>query len=351
MPRDRIITSQPLPADEPAGNASRPVGGLRPQRLSELIGQKKVLARMGIGISAAQQRKEPLEHALLSGPPGLGKTTLAHVIAREMDANLKITSGPALQRTGDLMSFLMSLERGDVLFIDEIHRLPAVVEEFLYPAMEDFRVDYTAEQGLGSKTVNFPLERFTLIGATTRKGLLTGPLRDRFGLHFDFDFYTPAELACIVSRSAEVLGCRAEQTAYQRIAERSRGTPRIANRLLLRVRDFSAVRHASRMTAAIVDDALAIEEIDTLGLDPLDRRFLATLMDVYEGGPAGIEALAATMGQERDTLEDTVEPYLLQIGFVRRTPKGREATPAAWKHLNRQPPTKSLTEENGADLF
>lgn len=343
MARERLVTQSKTEVDRQQELVAPQAGAaLRPLVLGDLIGQDKVLSRLRIAIEAAKGRGEPLEHTLLAGPPGLGKTTVANVIAREMDATLRTTSGPALPRTGDLMTFLMSLEPGDVLFVDEIHRLPSVVEEFLYPAMEDFRVDYTAEQGLGSKTVNFPLAPFSLIGATTRKGLLAGPMRDRFGLQFDFDFYGVDELERIVARSAALLGCGGERAALRRIAERSRGTPRVANRLLRRVRDFAAVKHDGALTRAVVDEALAIEEIDELGLDALDRRFLKTLIEVYDGGPAGIEALAATMGQERDTLEDTVEPFLLQIGFLRRTQRGREVTGKALQHLKVPPRTGFL---------
>ncbi len=343
MARERLVTQGRTDVDEGQDRASPHVATqLRPKRLGELIGQEKVLSRLRIAIQAAQGRREPLEHVLLSGPPGLGKTTLANVIASEMGAPLRVTSGPSLPRTGDLMTFLFSLQPGEVLFIDEIHRLPATVEEFLYPAMEDLRVDYSSEQGLGSAKQSFQLEPFTLIGATTRKGLLTGPLRDRFGLQFEFEFYDTDELERIATRSAELLGCRAEPGALRRIAERSRGTPRIVNRLLRRVRDYAAVKANGVLRVGVVDEALSVEEIDELGLDPLDRRFLRTLIEVYDGGPAGIEAIAASMGQERDTLEDTVEPFLLQIGFVRRTQKGRQITARAVQHMKLPPRTGVL---------
>ena len=349
MPRERLIAAEEQTADRPAEPAAA-IPSLRPQRLDEVIGQEGLIERLRIALQAARARSEPIEHVLLSGPPGLGKTTLAHVIANELSSRIQLTSGPALSKTRDLMSFLMSLQPADVLFIDEIHRLPIAVEEYLYPAMEDFRVDFTTEQGLGSRTVNFQLARFTLIGATTRRGLLTGPLRDRFGLQFEFDFYQQPALEQILERSARLLGCSVQPNCLGAIAARSRGTPRIANRLLRRVRDYAAVRKAPAISESIIDEALGIEEIDALGLDPLDRRFLTALIDIYSGGPAGIEAIAASMGQDRDTLEDAVEPYLLQIGFIRRTPKGRQATHPAYQHLGRPapsqpPPTAPAAEE------
>jgi Holliday junction DNA helicase RuvB len=331
MPIERVI-GQAGPDEE------RYLTSLRPQRLDDCVGQEVVREQLRIALDAARQRGEPLDHVLLDGPPGLGKTTLAHVVANEMGARLHVTSGPAITRQGDLMMMLTQLETGDVLFVDEIHRLQKVVEEFLYPALEDFRVDYTTDSGIGGRTVNFALRRFTLIGATTRAGMLSSALHTRFGLFFHLQYYTTAELTRIVARNAELLGVPAEQEALALLATRSRGTPRIVNRLLRRVRDYAQVRSDGRLTPEVVDAALGILQIDRLGLDVLDRDYLLALIRHYDGGPAGIEAIAASMGHERDTLEDVVEPYLLQIGFVIRTPRGRVARPAAYEHLGLAPP-------------
>ncbi len=306
---------------------------LRPERLSEVIGQKNVVDKLSIAIQAALKRGEPLEHILFYGPPGLGKTTLAHVIAKEMGSAIRVTSGPALTKQGDVMGLLTNIGTGDILFIDEVHRLSAPVEEFLYPAMEDFKVDFTVDSGLHAKTINFPLKRFTLIGATTRAGLLSAPLRGRFGLMHHLEFYGIDEISRILKRSAGLLELACQNGSLELIASRSRGTPRVANRLLRRVRDYAQVKGSGRLTREIVEMSLKMEQIDNLGLDELDRSFLRSLVQVYGGGPAGIEALAATLGEERDTLEDVVEPYLLQIGFLRRTKRGREITPTACKHL------------------
>ncbi|MGD8454093.1 MAG: Holliday junction branch migration DNA helicase RuvB [Phycisphaerae bacterium] len=339
MPIERVI-GQPAPDEE------NYLTSLRPRRLEDCTGQEVVREQLRIALDAARQRGEPLDHVLLDGPPGLGKTTLSHVIAHEMNARLHVTSGPAITRQGDLMATLTQLETGDVLFVDEIHRLHKVVEEFLYPALEDFRVDYTTESGIGGRTVNFPLKRFTLIGATTRAGMLSSALHSRFGLFFHLQYYTVEELTHIVETNAGLLRIEADRPALARLAARSRGTPRIVNRLLRRVRDYAQVRASGRLTPAVVDAALDILQIDELGLDALDREYLLTLARHYDGGPAGIESIAASMGHERDTLEDVVEPYLLQIGFVIRTPRGRLLRPPAYTHLH-LPPSAQATDQPG----
>ncbi len=328
MAINRVIDRQALTEQEESFNVS-----LRPRALGECVGQSKVIEKLSIAMAAAKKRKEPLEHILFYGPPGLGKTTLAHVVANEMGARIRSSSGPALTKQGDVMGLLSNINTGDVLFIDEIHRLSTPVEEFLYPAMEEFRVDFTVDSGLHAKTINFPLKRFTLIGATTRAGLLSAPLRGRFGMLYHVDFYSPDELVAILKRSARLLDLKCDDGTLELVAGRSRGTPRVANRLLKRVRDYAQVKGEGLLSAKIVEKALKMEQIDTLGLDELDRAFMRALADVYDGGPAGIEAIAATLGEERDTLEDVVEPYLLQIGFVRRTKRGREITKQACEHL------------------
>ena len=328
------VFDQPLPDEEPY------LSSLRPRTLDECVGQEAVREQLKIALEAAQGRNEPLDHVLLDGPPGLGKTTLAYVIANEMGRTIRVTSGPAIAKQGDLMALLTQLNTGDVLFVDEIHRLNKAVEEFLYPALEDFRVDFTSESGVGGRTINIPLKRFTFIGATTRAGMLSGAMRDRFGLLFHLQFYSTDELVRIVRRSAELLRVAADDPSLETLASRSRGTPRIVNRLLRRVRDYAQVRGDGTLSAKVVDAALDIFQVDQLGLDVIDRAYLAALIKHYSGGPAGIEAVAATMGQERDTLEDVVEPYLLQIGFIIRTRAGRVARPPAYEHLGLTAPSE-----------
>ena len=306
---------------------------LRPERLSEYIGQEAVVETLKIAIEAAKQRQEPLDHVLFHGPPGLGKTTLAHIIANEMGGRLTVTSGPALEKGGDLIGILTHLEEGDVLFVDEIHRTPKVVEEFLYPAMEDFAVDFVFDKGVHARSHRYRLKRFTLVGATTRVGLLSAPLRDRFGLFRSLDFYTEEELVTITKRSAALLDTEIDKEGAAELARRSRGTPRIVNRLLKRVRDYTQVRGDGTITAKTVAAALALEGVDEQGLTRLDRKYLKTIIELYHGGPVGIEAIAATLQEETDTLVDVVEPYLLKIGLIIRTSSGRKAAELGFKHL------------------
>lgn len=306
---------------------------LRPPRLGELVGQDNLKENLKIALQAAQKRNEPLDHVLLSGPPGLGKTTLAHIIAHEMGVKITATSGPSISRPGDLVGSLTNLGNGDILFIDEIHRLSAPVAEFLYPAMEDFKIDFVIDSGAYAKTINFQLKRFTLIGATTREGMLTAPLRDRFGMAFHLDFYEPEELSRIIERSAGILSMPIEKDAALELARRSRGTPRIANKLLRRTRDYAQVKSHGKIDLPTVEKALESHGIDSKGLDALDRKVLRALIEIYDGGPVGVESLAATLNEEKDTLVDAVEPFLLKIGFLKRTARGREASAAAFQHL------------------
>jgi Holliday junction DNA helicase RuvB len=324
---ERLVTPEAAMADEVWG------ASLRPRSFDEYVGQTSVVDNLKIAIDAARRRDEPLEHILFYGPPGLGKTTLAALIARDMGRALRPTSGPTLEKPKDLVGILTALELGDVLFIDEIHRLGGVVEEFLYPAMEDFRIDIVMDRGAYAKTFKLPLARFTLIGATTRAGMLSAPLRERFGISYHLDYYDDDELERIVTRSAGVLGIPIEAAGAAMIAARSRGTPRVANRLLRRVRDFAEVRAGGTITRDVADEALRREGVDELGLDRLDRAFLTTIAEQYRGGPVGINAIAATLTEDTETLEDVVEPFLLKKNLVVRTASGRKVTPAAYEHL------------------
>jgi Holliday junction DNA helicase RuvB len=310
---------------------------LRPKSLDEFVGQRAVVANLRVFVQAARERGEPLDHALFSGPPGLGKTALAHVIAREMGRPLRATSGPVIERAGDLAAILTSLEAGEVLFIDEIHRLTPAVEEILYPAMEDFQLDLVIGQGPAARSVKIDLPRFTLVGATTRAGLLTAPLRDRFGILARLEYYPPEDLERILARSARILGVRANAEGIGEIARRSRGTPRIANRLLRRVRDFAEVDGDGSLEAGIARHALERLGVDAAGFDPMDRELLRTIIEKYGGGPVGVETLAAATGEDRGTIEELYEPFLLQAGFLDRTPRGRVATPRAYEHLGLRP--------------
>jgi len=325
---DRIVGSQEV-ADDIYTAPS-----VRPQQINEYIGQKAVREQLQLSMDAAKMRGEALDHVLLYGPPGLGKTTLSNIIAQEMGVTLRQTSGPVIEKPGDLAAILTRLEPHDVLFVDEIHRLSPIVEEVLYPAMEDFQIDIVIGDGPAAQSVKIDLPPFTLVGATTRAGLLTSPLRDRFGLVQRLEFYTHEELTQIVTRSSLILGMHSELEGAQEVARRSRGTPRIANRLLRRVRDYAQVKGDGIVTQAIADSALNLLEVDTLGLDKMDRRFLETLIEKFEGGPVGIDSMATALGEERGTIEDVIEPFLVQQGFLVRTPRGRMATSHAYKHLN-----------------
>jgi Holliday junction DNA helicase RuvB len=327
MMNDRLVTAARVDED------AQYEAGLRPRRLDEYIGQDRIRENLHVAITAAKQRGEPLDHVLLHGPPGLGKTTLAHVIANEMGVQVKATSGPAIEKPGDLVGIVTDLKAREVLFIDEIHRMSPVIEEILYPALEDYEVDIVIGQGPGARTVKVPVERFTLIGATTRTGLLTSPLRSRFGISHRLEFYTPTDLEEIVRRSAKILGVPIDEPAAAEIARRARGTPRIANRLLRRVRDYAQVRASGTITLEVAHAGLKLLEVDEHGFDDVDRKLLRTIIDKFGGGPVGLGTIAAAISEEKDAIEDIYEPFLIQIGFLDRTPRGRVATPLAYGYF------------------
>ncbi len=340
----RLISSEPQLEDTQQGN-------LRPKQLEDFIGQDKLKQNMRVYLEAAKSRNEPIEHVLLYGPPGLGKTTLSNIVAAEMGVHIKTTSGPAIERPGDLASILTNLEPGDILFIDEIHRLNRTVEEVLYPAMEDFELDIVIGKGPSARSIRLDVSRFTLVGATTRLGLLSAPLRDRFGIVERLEFYKPAHLQTIISRAASILNTPIEEDAAFKIATRSRGTPRIANRLLKRVRDWAQVKHSGAIVESMIDEALTHLGIDALGLDELDRNYLKAIINKFNGGPVGVETIAASLSEESDSLEDVVEPYLLQLGFLDRTSRGRMATKLAYDHLGISLPQRLQMDGQQAVLF
>ncbi|MDD5136200.1 MAG: Holliday junction branch migration DNA helicase RuvB [Candidatus Omnitrophica bacterium] len=325
--REKIIASQETEEDQIL-NIS-----LRPSRLTDFIGQKTLVENLKVSLQAAKKRSEPLEHTLLSGPPGLGKTSLAHIMANEMGSKITATSGPAIGKAGDLIGILTNLADGDILFIDEIHRLSKTVEEFIYPAMENFEIDFVIDKGPYAKTIKFNLKRFTLIGATTRAGLLTAPLRSRFGIFYHLDFYEVEDLIKVIMRSAKLLNIPIDKNAAEEIARRARGSPRVANRLLRRVRDWVQVKRDGKVTLEATEEALANHGIDTMGLDSVDRKVITVMYESFNGGPVGIESIAATLNEEPDTIVDVVEPFLLKAGFIKRTPRGRELTRQAYQHM------------------
>jgi len=341
-----MIEDNPIDPELQLGDEDIIDRSLRPQYLEDFVGQPKLKEQLSIFIQAARARQEPLDHVLLFGPPGLGKTTLSNIIARELNTKMRQTSGPVLERAGDLAAVLTNLEPHDVLFIDEIHRLSPVVEEILYPAMEDFELDIVIGEGPAARTVKLSLPPFTLIGATTRAGLLTSPLRDRFGIVQRLEYYNTADLASIVQRSSNILGVPTENDGVQTIADRARGTPRIANRLLRRVRDYAEVKGDGRLTEAVSENALDMMEVDPHGLDWMDRQLLKSIMEKFDGGPVGIDSLAAAIGEERGTIEDVIEPYLIQQGFMMRTPRGRVVTKRTWAYFGLKAPESAVPAQS-----